>query len=143
METRQDKIKMLKRFTEQTLQRITENSSEYKQFLSFQSRLHKHKFEDSLLIYAQNPDAIACATYNQWHNKRVNRRIHRGSKGIALFADEHGKKLKHVFALNQTYGKAFTFPVQYTIPEQYQSALIHNPYYIEHCRHCSIHNEHV
>ena len=124
METYQNKLKKLIRFTDQTLQCITENPTEYKQFLSFQARLYKYKFEESVLIYAQNPNAIACATYNQWNNKRIGRRIRAGSKGIALFANDSQKKLKYVFDLSQTYGKTFIFPALFTIPEKYQAAVL-------------------
>lgn len=52
-------------------------------YLTTASRLYKYRFEDQLMIYAQRPDATACADYDIWNN-RMNRYVRRGSKGIAV-----------------------------------------------------------
>ena len=54
-------------------------------YLTTASRLYKYRFEDQLMIYAQRPDATACADYDIWNN-RMNRYVRRGSKGMMIFA---------------------------------------------------------
>ena len=58
------------------------------EFLITAARLYKYSYPDQLMIYAQRPDATACAEYDVWNNK-MNRYVRRGSKGIALL-DESG-----------------------------------------------------
>ena len=53
------------------------------EFLITAARLYKYSYPDQLMIYAQRPDATACAEYDVWNNK-MNRYVRRGSKGIAL-----------------------------------------------------------
>ena len=57
------------------------------EFLITAARLYKYSYPDQLMIYAQRPDATACAEYDVWNNK-MNRYVRRGSKGIALL-DRH------------------------------------------------------
>ena len=66
-------------------------------YLTTASRLYKYRFEDQLMIYAQRPDATACADYDIWNN-RMNRYVRRGSKGIALLDESSGyPRLHYVF----------------------------------------------
>ena len=71
-------------------------------YLTTASRLYKYRFEDQLMIYAQRPDATACADYDIWNN-RMNRYVRRGSKGIALL-DESSRypRLHYVFDVSDT-----------------------------------------
>lgn len=61
--------------------------------------MYKFSFDDQLLIYAQRPDARACASYETW-NEKLHRWIKRGSKGIALL-NENGT-LRYVFDISDT-----------------------------------------
>lgn len=61
--------------------------------------MYKFSFDDQLLIYAQRPDAKACASYETWNDK-LHRWIKRGSKGIALL-NENGT-LRYVFDISDT-----------------------------------------
>ena len=56
-----------------------------------------------MLIYAQRPEATACASYDVW-NKRMGRGVRRGSKGIALM-DVGSSKLHYVFDISDTFGR--------------------------------------
>ena len=49
-------------------------------------RLYKYPFHEQLMIYAQRPDATACAEYDLW-NEKMGCYVRRGSKGIALVDD--------------------------------------------------------
>ena len=71
-------------------------------YLTTASRLYKYPFADQLMIYAQRPDATACADYDIWNN-RMNRYVRRGSKGIALLDESSGfPRLHYVFDVSDT-----------------------------------------
>ena len=67
-------------------------------YLTTAARLYKYPFREQLLIYAQRPDATACASIELW-NERMHCWVNKGAKGIALLDedDAHGKRLKYVF----------------------------------------------
>ena len=71
-------------------------------YLTTASRLYKYPFADQLMIYAQRPDATACADFNIWNN-RMNRYVRRGAKGIALLDESSGfPRLHYVFDVSDT-----------------------------------------
>ena len=81
------------------LTRYWENWTDY---LTTASRLYKYPFADQLMIYAQRPDATACADYDVWNN-RMNRYVRRGAKGIALLDESSGfPRLHYVFDVSDT-----------------------------------------
>ena len=81
------------------LTRYWENWTDY---LTTASRLYKYPFADQLMIYAQRPDATACAEFDIWRN-RMNRYVRRGSKGIALLDESSGfPRLHYVFDVSDT-----------------------------------------
>ena len=81
---------------------VTQSQDNWKAFLKTAANNYKYSFPDQLLIYAQRPDATACAEIELW-NERFNRWVNRGSTGIALF-DYSGsyQKLKYVFDVSDT-----------------------------------------
>ena len=87
---------------EETAQRITGDYLDWAAFLTTSSRLYKYPFHDQLMIYAQRPDATACATYDLW-NDTMHRYIRRGSKGIALLTPgPYGMDVRYVFDVSDT-----------------------------------------
>ena len=76
---------------------ITGSYQSWTDFLTTAARLYKYPYHEQLMIYAQRPEATACADYELW-NKRMGRYVRRGAKGIALI-DHSGDtpKLKYVF----------------------------------------------
>ena len=71
-------------------------------YLTTASRLYKYPFADQLMIYAQRPDATACASFDIWNN-RMNRYVRRGAKGIALLDESSGfPRLHYVFDVSDT-----------------------------------------
>lgn len=68
------------------------------EFLITAARLYKYSYPDQLMIYAQRPDATACAEYDVWNNK-MNRYVRRGSKGIALLDESGGFPRLHYVSL--------------------------------------------
>lgn len=81
---------------------ITGSYQSWTDFLTTAARLYKYPYHEQLMIYAQRPDATACADYELW-NKRMGRYVRRGAKGIALI-DHSGDapKLKYVFDVADT-----------------------------------------
>ena len=63
---------------------IIKNPQNWKNFLTTAGRLYKYPFEEQVLIYAQRPDATACASMEVW-NQYMNRWVNKGSRGIAFF----------------------------------------------------------
>ena len=87
---------------EDTAQHVTGDWQRWAGFLATAGRLYKYSYPDQLMIYAQRPDATACASYDVW-NDRMNRYVRRGSKGIALLDDAGDRlRLRYVFDLADT-----------------------------------------
>lgn len=87
------------------LSQISSGKTEWTNFLKTAARMYKYDFADQVLIYAQRPQAIACASFEFW-NLRMSRWVNRGAKGIALF--EHNiqyPRLTYVFELADTHAE--------------------------------------
>ena len=86
----------------QTAKELTRYWENWTDYLTTASRLYKYNFSDQLMIYAQRPDATACASFDIWNN-RMGRYVRRGSKGIALL-DQSGSvpRLHYVFDVSDT-----------------------------------------
>ena len=96
------KAELYSQLASDTARRLTGNWERWADFLSLAGRLYKYPYSDQLLIYAQRPDATACAEYDVWNN-RMNRFVRRGSKGIALLDDSSGTPhLRYVFDVSDT-----------------------------------------
>lgn len=93
-----DKYEYIVNLAEKTAKRVSQNRESWMKFLTSAARIYKYPFKEQLLIYAQNPDATACASIEIW-NKRMNCWVNKGSSGIALPDDTatYGHKLKYVF----------------------------------------------
>ena len=87
---------------QRTANGLTRYWESWTDYLTTASRLYKYPFTDQLMIYAQRPDATACADYDVWNN-RMNRYVRRGSKGIALLDESSGfPRLHYVFDVSDT-----------------------------------------
>ena len=83
-------------------QQVTGSYQTWTAFLATAGRLYKYPFPEQLMIYAQRPDATACAEYDFW-NQRMRRYIRRGSRGIALIDSSRGRPvLRYVFDVSDT-----------------------------------------
>ena len=87
---------------QRTANGLTRYWESWTDYLTTASRLYKYSFADQLMIYAQRPDATACADFDIWNN-RMNRYVRRGAKGIALLDESSGfPRLHYVFDVNDT-----------------------------------------
>ena len=87
---------------QRTANGLTRYWESWTDYLTTASRLYKYPFADQLMIYAQRPDATACAEFDIWRN-RMNRYVRRGAKGIALLDESSGfPRLHYVFDVSDT-----------------------------------------
>lgn len=100
------KLQVYVALAEDTARKITSNYLDWASYLTMASRLYKYPYHDQLMIYAQRPDATACATYELW-NERTQRYIKRGAKGIVLLTPgQDGMRLRYVFDISDTGTRA-------------------------------------
>ena len=96
------KAEMYAQMAEKVAVQLTGSWQEWAGFLTNAARLYKYPFHEQLMIYAQRPDATACAEYDLWNN-RMGRYVRRGSKGIALVDDSGDRpRLRYVFDISDT-----------------------------------------
>ena len=82
---------------------VSNSPKDWMNYLDVAARLYRYSFKDTLLIHAQRPDATACAELEVW-NKKMNRWVNRGAKGIALLDDTSPRaKLRYVFDIADTH----------------------------------------
>ena len=96
------KAEFYRQMADDAAAKLTGNWREWTGFLTTAARLYKYPFHEQLMIYAQRPDATACAEYDLW-NEKMGRYVRRGSKGIALVDDSgHKLRLRYVFDISDT-----------------------------------------
>ena len=121
-----------RQMAEKVTTQLTSSWQEWAGFLTTAARLYKYPFHEQLMIYAQRPDATACAEYDLW-NKKMGRYVRRGSKGIAL-VDDSGDKLhlRYVFDISDTGTREHSrTPWLWKMEEPYQepvSAMLERTY---------------
>ena len=103
---------------------LTDSTENWKAFLVAAARLYKYPYHEQLMIYAQRPDATACADYETW-NKRIGRYVRRGSTGIALIDDTGNyPKIRYVFDVSDTGTRANSRDVKlWTMEERHTDAV--------------------
>lgn len=90
------KLYEVKALAHETQSRIRQDLNSWNDFLEHASRVYRYRFMDQILIYAQRPDAVACATMNIW-NSKMGCWIKKGNRGIALIDESNSRKLKYVW----------------------------------------------
>lgn len=91
----------------ETLEDVSKNADNWISFLKRASYNYKYKFDEQILIYAQRPDAVACAETTIW-NKKLKRWVNKGSKGIALITEKDGELgLRFVFDVSDTNSNVY------------------------------------
>ena len=110
----------------ETARQVSKNGEEWAKYLTTAARLYRYPFDDQMLIYAQRPDANACATMETW-NEKMFCWVNRGAKGIALFDREsESPRLKYVFDVSDVHksrrlGKD---PYLWEIREEHKDAVL-------------------
>lgn len=109
----------------ESIQEVSKSKENWLSFLKSASYNYKYRFDEQILIYAQKPEATACAETTVW-NKKLKRWINKGSKGIALMTEKNGELgLRFVFDVSDTnsnmYGRKFKL---WTAEEKYHNDII-------------------
>ena len=81
------KYDFISALAKETAAEVVKNREEWMKYLTTAARLYKYPFREQLLIYAQRPDATACASIELW-NERMHCWVNKGAKGIALLDEE-------------------------------------------------------
>ncbi|MBE6153765.1 MAG: hypothetical protein E7166_06330, partial [Firmicutes bacterium] len=96
-------LKVINELFDETISDITSNSNSWQSFLKCASMNYKYDFNEQLLIYAQKPNAVACADYDTWND--TFKRYVKGA-GIALLTEEDGySRLRYVWDVSNTHSK--------------------------------------
>lgn len=108
----------------ETLKEISNNPNEWLSFLNCAAMNYKYSFSDQVLIYAQKPEAQACATIETW-NRSLKRWVNKGSKGIALLTEQNGNPyLKYVFDVSDTNSRHGKNIVLWSVTKPYEQEVI-------------------
>ncbi len=95
-------LQFYSQMADHTAKQITGSHLEWTAFLTTAARLYKYPYNEQLMIYAQRPNATACAEFDFWNDK-MRRYVRRGSKGIALIdATGDRPKIRYVFDVSDT-----------------------------------------
>ena len=120
-----NKMQFYAQMAEDAARQITGSREQWTSFLRTAARLYKYPYHEQLMIFAQRPDATACAEYDLW-NDTMHRYVRRGSKGIALI-DTRGDRprLRYVFDVSDTGERRNSRPVQlWQMKEEYRELIM-------------------
>lgn len=96
-------VKLINELYEETILDITSSTNKWQYFLKCASMNYKYNFQEQLLIYAQRPNAIACAEIDTWNNT-FKRYVNNGCAGIGLLTESNGKpRIRYVWDINDTH----------------------------------------
>ena len=120
-----NKLQYVSQLADQTAKAVTRNAHGWKSYLTTASRLYKYSFDEQLLIYAQRPDATACASMELW-NEDMRRWVKAGSKGIALInKDGIRPRLTYVFDVADTRPvRGARMPYLWELKDEHHAAVL-------------------
>ena len=121
------KYDFISALAKETAAEVVKNREEWMKYLTTAARLYKYPFREQLLIYAQRPDATACASIELW-NERMHCWVNKWAKGIALLDedDAHGKRLKYVFDVSDVHAarRIGRYPELWELHEEHKEDVI-------------------
>ena len=119
------KIVETRKLYEETINDVTQSVEKWQSFLDSSSWNFKYDFDDQILIYAQRPNARACASIEEW-NKKLRRWIKKGSNGIFVQSKDENSKypFRIVFDISDTYNARRTDYKLWEIKPEYEKEII-------------------
>mgnify|MGYP005801795347 CR=1 FL=1 len=119
------KYKLISALAEETAKEVVRNEESWRRYLNTASGLYKYPFKEQLLIYAQRPDATACASIEIW-NEKMHCWVNKGAKGIALIDEDSFSGLKYVFDISDVHKarRIGQFPNLWEMREEHMEAVI-------------------
>lgn len=119
-----NKYQLTSEMANETLKEISQSSENWVKFLDTASNNYKYSFNEQVLIYAQKPNATACADIETW-NKKLKRWVNKGAKGITLISIENGRNLlRHVFDISDTHSGIGQELKLWQVDSSYENGLI-------------------
>ena len=116
------KLQLITELSERTAHSVARNPANWTSFLKTAAWNYKYPFQDQLLIYAQRPDATACAGIELWN--KLGRWVNRGAKGIAIFDDSESRmRLRHVFDASDTNSRQNRTITLWSMKDSYTGAV--------------------
>lgn len=101
------KLQKVSELTRDTMNRLTHSTDEWLRFLDSAAWLYKYPWHEQVMIYAQRPDATACAPIELWNSPQFKRWVNKGAKGIALIDDSGDRtRLRYVFDVSDTHTRS-------------------------------------
>ena len=119
------KYKLISALAEETAKEVVRNEENWRRYLNTASRLYKYSFKEQLLIYAQRPEATACASIEIW-NEKMHCWVNKGAKGIALIDEDSFSGLKYVFDISDVHKarRIGQFPNLWEMREEHMESVI-------------------
>ena len=119
------KYKLISALAEETAKEVVRNEENWRRYLNTASRLYKYPFKEQLLIYAQRPEATACASIEIW-NEKMHCWVNKGAKGIALIDEDSFSCLKYVFDISDVHKarRIGQFPNLWEMREEHMESVI-------------------
>ena len=119
------KYKLISALAEEIAKDVVRNEESWRRYLNTASRLYKYPFKEQLLIYAQRPDATACASIEIW-NEKMHCWVNKGAKGIALIDVDSFSGLKYVFDISDVHKarRIGQFPNLWEMREEHMEAVL-------------------
>ena len=119
------KYKLISALAEETAKEVVRNEENWRRYLNTASRLYKYPFKEQLLIYAQRPEATACASIEIW-NEKMHCWVNKGAKGIALIDEDGFFGLKYVFDISDVHKarRIGQFPNLWEMREEHMESVI-------------------
>ena len=121
-----NKLQFISGLADQTAHAVAQSTDGWKRYLNTAARIYRYPFNDQLLIYAQRPDAAACAEMELW-NEKMRRWVKPGSKGIALIRKSVSGRphLEYVFDVADTHPvKGAKTPYLWEMREEHYAAVL-------------------
>ena len=117
--------KLISALAEETAKEVVRNEENWRRYLNTASRLYKYPFKEQLLIYAQRPEATACASIEIW-NEKMHCWVNKGAKGIALIDEDSFSGLKYVFDISDVHKarRIGQFPNLWEMREEHMESVI-------------------
>ncbi len=119
------KIKETRELYNEVVNNIAKSVENWQAFLDSCAWNFKYSFEDQILIYAQRPDAKACAEIGEW-NKKLRRWVNQGANGIFVFSKDENSPypFRIVFDISDTHNSNNTEYKLWDIKPEYEQEII-------------------
>ena len=110
----------------EVINEITKSEENWLSFLDSCSWHFKYNFVDKILIYAQRPEATACAEMEKEWNKKCHRWVNKDAKGIFVLSNDENSPypFRLVFDVSDTHDSKGTEYKLWSVKPEYEEKII-------------------